>query len=457
MKTALWKKIIHLFFGILLAVIIIEVELRIGGAIFLLQQRYHNDQSLTQHGEYIILCVGGSITAGRAGSYPAQMERYLNDQYPLVKFSVINKGMPAIDTDFLISHLADNIDRYHPDLIVSMIGMNDRSDPAVDVWRDNPCMQFVQKLRVYKVASFLKQNLFGVHAMYDEGEVEGKEHVSQNVMFEHARRQYESQDFDGAVALYLSILAEDPACSEAYRNLAVLYREREKWDALEALFQKEMREKSLLHYPAQYIKARSVLGNRYCKSGQIKKGIEHFKNVIVMSLNNNMPYAHMLEGAIPLETAADMERILLDDMKREEGDNNITGFLLAQVYRVTGNEENAQSYEDKAGMHELRNYHEMTIRNYAKLRYMAAKNNIGLVCVQYPMRSVETLKKMIGEHAGVVYVDNEASFKQAVADTSYQTYFQDRFGGDFGHCTRKGNALLASNVGQVILKEYFDA
>ena len=32
----------------------------------------------------------------------------------------------------------------------------------------------------------------------------------------------------------------------------------------------------------------------------------------------------------------------------------------------------------------------------------------------------------------------------------------DMFGGDFGHCTVKGNRLLAENVARVILKEIFD-
>jgi len=32
---------------------------------------------------------------------------------------------------------------------------------------------------------------------------------------------------------------------------------------------------------------------------------------------------------------------------------------------------------------------------------------------------------------------------------------RDMFGGDFGHCTQKGNKLLAGNIADVILKEVF--
>jgi hypothetical protein len=31
----------------------------------------------------------------------------------------------------------------------------------------------------------------------------------------------------------------------------------------------------------------------------------------------------------------------------------------------------------------------------------------------------------------------------------------DMFGGDFGHCTEKGNQLLAQNIADTILKEVF--
>jgi hypothetical protein len=73
--------------------------------------------------------------------------------------------------------------------------------------------------------------------------------------------------------------------------------------------------------------------------------------------------------------------------------------------------------------------------------------------VQYPVRSVEPLKKMVGEDAA--FVDNEKVFKDALKKANYDEYFSDLFGGDFGHCTPKGNRLLAQQVASVILKEVF--
>jgi len=50
---------------------------------------------------------------------------------------------------------------------------------------------------------------------------------------------------------------------------------------------------------------------------------------------------------------------------------------------------------------------------------------------------------------------NEEIFKDEVAKYGRQNVFIDMFGGEFGHCTKKGNRLLAENIANVILKEVF--
>ena len=52
-------------------------------------------------------------------------------------------------------------------------------------------------------------------------------------------------------------------------------------------------------------------------------------------------------------------------------------------------------------------------------------------------------------------MDNEQSFKEALAKGRYEDYFVDRFAGDFGHCTPEGNNLLASAVAEAVIKAGF--
>ena len=75
--------------------------------------------------------------------------------------------------------------------------------------------------------------------------------------------------------------------------------------------------------------------------------------------------------------------------------------------------------------------------------------------MQYPVRSVEPLKKMFDYSGSIIFIDNGQVFKDTLKKANYKEYFTDMFGGDFGHCTTKGNRLLAENIANVILKEVF--
>ena len=69
------------------------------------------------------------------------------------------------------------------------------------------------------------------------------------------------------------------------------------------------------------------------------------------------------------------------------------------------------------------------------------------------MRNIEPLKRIFNEKKDLIFVDNERLFKEAVEKEDYNEYFNDIFAGDFGHCTPKGNRLLAENIANEILKE----
>jgi len=99
----------------------------------------------------------------------------------------------------------------------------------------------------------------------------------------------------------------------------------------------------------------------------------------------------------------------------------------------------------------------MTIHNYQKLKDILDKRKIKFVCMQYPLRSIVPLKNIFSpeERKTIVFVDNEGAFKEALRKTGYSVYFQDVFAGDFGHCTAKGNRLIAENIFQTILSEIF--
>ncbi|MCD4779497.1 MAG: hypothetical protein K8S27_02960 [Candidatus Omnitrophica bacterium] len=126
-KTTTKQKIVLILFGLLLGLLLLELLLRLGGFIFSLSQDYRNTAALQKQDTYRILCLGESTTAlGGENSYPCQLERILNQRVKDISVKVINKGVPATDTANILNVLENNIEKYRPDIVITMMGINDR-------------------------------------------------------------------------------------------------------------------------------------------------------------------------------------------------------------------------------------------------------------------------------------------------------------------------------------------
>ncbi len=137
-KTTVLQKIGLFFFALILTLFFLEITLRLGGWAFLALQENSNRKSVNSDGEFRILCLGESTTAlGGENSYPRQLEKILNSRQNLRKFKVINKGVPATTTDQILAKVPSYLDEYRPDMVVSMMGINDPQDLAKRTWREN--------------------------------------------------------------------------------------------------------------------------------------------------------------------------------------------------------------------------------------------------------------------------------------------------------------------------------
>ena len=129
---------------------------------------------------------------------------------------------------------------------------------------------------------------------------------------------------------------------------------------------------------------------------------------------------------------------------------------LSTVYVGMGNQGLAKRYHEKAEELRLQEYDSVVAGHYHRLKEILDRRGLKLVCVQYPMRSLEPLRKMFqGRDDGIIFVDNEKIFRDAVQKSPLKEYFRDMFAGDFGHCTRKCNELLAKNIADVLSREFF--
>jgi tetratricopeptide (TPR) repeat protein len=93
----------------------------------------------------------------------------------------------------------------------------------------------------------------------------------------------------------------------------------------------------------------------------------------------------------------------------------------------------------------------VTRSSYLRMQEILDTRGIQLVVVQYPTRPLTPLVELVDWNGDVAFVDNEALFRDALAEEPYETLFWDACFGDFGHTTERGSRLLAGNVARVIL------
>ncbi len=404
-KTSFLQKIILISFGIVCCVILLEISLRLGGLVFSCLQQYRNYLSSKQEGTYRILCLGESTTANQ---YPSFLEKVLNQRNIGIKFSVIDKGVVRTNTWSILHKLESNLEAYRPDMVITMTGINDLGlHMPYETIYDSRVINFWKSFRVYKLTRLL---------------------------WLHIVTRFKELTSDK-----LSKCTAQPKLFLQRDKLQLVYTENK---AIELSLQNN--------------KAYIELGRFYQSQGRLSEAEASFKKAIELNPKNDITYIELgwfyLDQGKDSEAEASFKKAIELNPK-----NDRTYGALKVLYIEMGNSRLAREYDKKTK--ELRSsyYLPFIIGNYHKLKASLDKRGIAYVCAQYPMRSLEPLKRIFKNcNQGVIFVDNEKVFKDAVSKEGYKTYFRDMFGGDFGHCTEKGNRLLAENIANVILKECFN-
>lgn len=454
-KIALGHKIGLVLFGLTLSVVLLEGALRIGGVLILSIQEYMNIVSARQEGTYRILCLGESTTALGSSSkpYPSQLEEILNTQNLRIKFSVINKGIIATDTTAILSKLEENIEKYKPNMLITMMGINDEEyyKGIVDVYEDGAVYRVKQFLRSFKTYKLIR--LLGKHIGAHTGtldrptirEDEDKGLFEEYLALGDAYRL--SGEYGKAEKMLKKAIKINPKEVSVYASLAWNYLYSDKLEQAEEMF------RSAIEINQFFGGLYNGLGQIYIRKGDYKRAQEMYAKAVEISPADNFSRLELVRIYSFQKEYDKIEKLLKQGLKYNHGDNRLYG-ALGVFYGIINKDKTAKELFGCAEGIRSRYYSVITYRNYNLLKEIAFKKRIQLVCVQYPMRSVKPLKRMLQDDDRVIFVNNEKVFKEAVRRDGYSAYFIDIFGGDFGHCTIEGNRLLAENIAKVILKEY---
>jgi len=548
LQLAFKTRITLVIFGFFLFFILLETGLRLGGGVLLSMQEYRNKQTLKQKGAYRILCLGESTTAGQ---YPAFLEESLNRRNTGIKFSVIDKGIGGATTADILGRLEYNIDKYRPDMVITMMGINDWGEHIpYEAATTSKSTLFFRSFRTYKLARLLwlhiltKAKEIRLYKPKKDRQHSGgifpgirlKEAYAESVSTEDRFREaialnpknddvyvklgwfYRNQGkFSQAEGAFKKAIELNPKNNYAYSGLGWLYRNQNKFSQAEETFRKAIalnpknddvyvklgwfyrNQGNFSQAEGAFKKAIELnpkddpayfgLGWLYEHQSKLSQGEDIFKKAVELNPKNANAYfalgrVYQLQGkfsqaeetfrkAIELNPKDDHTYFELGRVYQLQGkfsqaedlfkkaielhpeNDSIYGALLV-LYEEMGKPELAKEYAEKANTARLRYYKPVTVNNYRKLKEILDKKGIRLVCMQYPMRSIEPLKKMFeGDKKGIIFVDNEKIFRDAVKKEGCRAYFTDMFAGDFGHCIPRGNKLLAENIANTILREVF--
>jgi tetratricopeptide (TPR) repeat protein len=535
--------------GLLMSLIIIEVSLRAAGFVYLSIKDRRNMKSIKERGEYRILSLGESTTDGQ---WPMPLEEILNERCPELKINVIDCGVGGTNTGVILSMLSRYIRMYRPDMIITMMGVNDDpSSIALPVTPLNPytdIRSFIRSLKVYKLLKIIRLSLAvkikNLNKLQEEGiladnttnekkgETEPKadekdgsitnvkeepidkdpEMKRENVQeyIELGTLYREQGKFGKAEEMFNKVLEMDPGNEWSYIELGKLYGDQRQSGKAEEMIKRalklnpeneqgyialgvwykdqrqyskaeEMLKKALemnpenagiyidlgLLYkeqrkygPAEEKLKKSLtmdpgndqgyidLGNLYMEQKQYGKAEKMLKKALEMNPGNKQGYVALGTLYTAQEKYSKAEGILKEALELNPGDKYIYHFKIELEQR--------KNDIDRSGERVFSYYLPVTAANYRKLRDIADDEKIQLVCVQYPMCRLEPLQKLLGSDPGIIFVDNEQSFIEAAREEGYYAYFWDILAWGFGHCTEKGNRLLAQNIADVIIREVFN-
>jgi Flp pilus assembly protein TadD len=365
-KNSLYQKITLILFGVFLTMVILEIGLRIGGFTILSIQEHRNLQSIKQKGAFRIICLGESTTQNQ---YPHYLEEVLNQCNIGIKFNVIDKGLTGATTTAIISQLETNLDKYNPDIVVTMMGINDE-------WVKMPCevtytskiILAIGSLKVYKLTRLLwlhmatKLKEIGLYVPVNNNQI--VERLQQDIPKDKFRKTYNKQNLLHQEQTFKKAIELNPNNDSAYVGLGWLYRDQGRFAEEEQLLKKaielnpnndsayvelgqlygsqekftesEQAFKKALELNPKNDSAYLGLGRRYRNQGKLIDAEQAFKKALELNPNNDPAYTVLGRLYRDQGKFTELERIFKKALEVNPEDDRAIGGL-ATIYYGTMN------------------------------------------------------------------------------------------------------------------------
>jgi hypothetical protein len=433
------KDNIRIALGILLKIsiffICFELILTGSGLIFSGIQEYNNRITGSSENRTIkVLIIGDSLSAAVPSrtDWPSQLEAILNNKSKNLRFKIINKAIAGVNFAYVLKSFDSDIDKYSPDIVISMIGSN---DGQLDAEEEYEIISF-KNLKMYKLLN-LALNLW-LSENRDSSLLKsiGVSVISKSC--ERFKRPDINESQAGESFEEISKISKLQGDFEKFKDNASdadldTYFDFANFDINKEIVLNEtskmMLNKIILMQMERSIKSNITKDRFFFDIGIIFSEYECYNDALV---NFNEAYRLNENNEIPTIQYLEIKNIKYASSKK----NNI---------KLIRNEDLDASTRSK----------------YLYVYSVLKKKGIRYYAMQYPTLDIGILKNILDNKEDVVYISNKENFEKALASSSEESIFDDlmgkeiqgAFNGDWGHLTPKGNSIVADNAAIVMLKD----
>jgi len=454
-NTTIKQKIGLILTGIIFTLIFLEVGLRSAGFVLLYVSAPKENtisESYTNN-TYRILALGESTTEmGGKNSWPSQLETVLNNKTNKFRFKVFNEGIAGTTTAFIVARLGNNLQKYNPNMVITMMGINDVPYIKYDDTFRAKVILFFTDLRIYKLGTWIIASLHEKFNMtnHNTNETPISENFSTPTEEDILKKIWDEGKCNDAENMFRNTMQLDSKNDYPYYFLGCCYRILGKYTI--AL---NMTLKAIQINPLNY-KTYSLLGDIYLAQGNVDLAKVYYEKSIKLNQNqtnayNKLGYIYEIKGMSKKAKEMYLRTLWINP-------SDVVAAVALLDFNLT--------YQEMKTIYEkmnipfritLESIESITKYHYNKLYAILASHGIKYIAMQYPTLDVAELKDMFKGDEDIIFVSNENNFKEALKNGTYSDYFIDHIHenreASWGHATPLGNRLIAENVATVILEE----
>jgi hypothetical protein len=424
-------------FGLALGLAALETGLRVTAAVVLWREARQNQLAAAAPGRVRILCIGESTTLiGHDEAYPRHLERILNGRPNGPQVSVANAGVAAVTSEYLLSRVPSWLAEYQPDVVISMMGINDPAGAPLA-----PIRAAFESLRIVKFARWAAEALARGRFPFGSAPLDRVVRLLDAGRLEDARQVVAAAFNEAPNDLFLLV---GRAAIEA-RAMLPMTAEATLAEARTVAGSAVTGHETLLvaltaarldgwaAEEAEWLRARVPPDSSRWIWVKFRLGLE---------VDRLLAAGHLDIAEATMKTMASLPRL---------ADERAYDARVALIAKARGD---LAGYEEKQRVLAATGAGQgspMTSRTYRELRDLVRAQGSRLVAVQYPSRPLAPLEALLDHDPAVAFVSTEAPFRTALLEESYEAIFTDAFAGDFGHATARGNRLLAETVAEALV------